>query len=295
MDSSKIVVAPKMSKYEWDMCRFELTARQVIAKYKKEGVNPEPILASHERQRESLNLIKALFKKASFLSRNQLSLKRLSNAKMVVVLGGDNHFQYVSHFVRRSLVVGINSDPVRSDGSLTPFDPESFQRMFPSLEAGRHQVQFWTRIRVVLNERPLPSLALSEVFLGESHRMNMSRHKVSFKKKVEVQKCSGLLIATGSGSSGWYDSAGRYLFPKGKRFPKAEKILKFLVTEPFHGRLSRCSLLHGDIRKNEEIKIVSRNDAGGVLIVDSQEEHPFREGSVASLKIGLPLKVLVPN
>jgi NAD+ kinase len=292
MDFSQIIIAPKLSKYEWDMQRYHLTSHQLILKYKREGVDVFRIMSSHRRQKESLREIQKLFKKSTFLSRNQLTRKSVAKAKLVISLGGDNHFQYVSHFVQDTPMIGVNSDPSRSEGALNCLSIDESQKLAKHLRSDRFKMNEWTRIQVVLNKKPLPILAVSEVYMGESLRRYMSRHRIIYKGKKEDQKCSGLVVSTGAGSTGWYDSACRFIFPKGNRFKKTEKYIRFLSSEPYDGKLSGHRYVEGKIQEGEVLGVLSLNDTGGILAVDSDKEYSFREGALAELSVGRPLKVI---
>jgi NAD+ kinase len=292
MDFSKIIIVPKLSKYEWDLQRYRLSPNHLLVKYKTEGVDVARVLASHERQKKSFAVVKKFFRKAAFLSRRQLTRKVVQEAKMVISLGGDNHFQYVSHFVTNTLMVGINSDPDRSEGALNSLPIQKCEVLVRCLREDNLDYEEWMRIQVVLNGKLIPLLAVSEIYMGESLRRFMSRHRLMFHGKNEEQKSSGLLVSTGAGSTGWYDSACRFLYPKGNRFRKAEKSIRFLSTEPYDGKLTSHKIAHGKIKQGEILSVRSLNDTNGVLSIDCQTEYPFREGSVAVISIGHPLKVL---
>src|SRR4051812_18365737 len=103
MDFSQIIIAPKLSKYEWDMHRYHLTPSQLLVKYKREGVDVTRIMTSHKRQKQSLKAVEKIFKNSTFLCRKELTRTVVLRAKLVISLGGDNHFQYVSHFVDNTL------------------------------------------------------------------------------------------------------------------------------------------------------------------------------------------------
>lgn len=289
MKAFRILVLPKKSKFQWDCTRFRLKPRDMVAKYRKEGLNASRIVASHERQMRALKKVLNQFPEARVIPQDKISRKNLAGADLIISLGGDNHFQHVSHFAGNSVVAGVNSDPTLSEGSLTTFTPDQLAKVASRILEGRFGVEEWTRLQVTLNGKKLQDLALSEVFLGEAARCQMSRFRISGGGLSEVQKCSGLLVATGAGSSGWYDAAGRYLFAGGNRFPRTKKSFRFVTTEPFQGRLSKPSLLNGSVSR---LKVRSLNDTHGVVVLDTQLEHPFPEGSEAVITLGKPLKVL---
>jgi hypothetical protein len=289
---SEILVAPKMSKFEWDMYRYKLSADKVLKKYERDGVEINRVMNSHMRQKEAFEKLKKYLKRAKFLERNEVCASRIARAKLVISLGGDNHFQYVSHFVRDTLLVGINSDPRRSEGCLTPSTVESFEDLAEKVLKDRYDVEEWTRMMVTINGHRIRSLAVSEIFIGEHLRSNMSRHRLTHNQYHEEQKCSGLIISTGSGSTGWYDSACRYIFPRGNKFKRTDRFFNFIATEPYSGKLAKPKHLHGTVKAKQKLIIHSLNDSEGILTIDSQEKHAFHEGSVAEIVMGRPLRIL---
>jgi hypothetical protein len=293
MDLSRLLVAPKVSKFEWDLNRYGVTSRELIRKYEREGVDTDRILKSHEQQKDALREFKRLFPDATYVARGQITRKLVDKALLVVSLGGDNHFQYVSHFVEKTLMIGVNLDPSRSEGMLNSLPASQAEDLRRKLEdKGLKNFESWTRIQIALDGVKLAHLAVSEVYMGESLRSNMSRHVLFKGRRREEQKCSGIVFSTGSGSTGWYDSAARYLFPKGAAFSKRVTEIRFVLTEPYSGKLARSKMKHGVIRPTEKIKVLSLNDSSGVLMIDAQKEYKFSEGSVAVVSQGMPLRVL---
>ena len=293
MNISNIVIVPKMSKYELDMYIYKLTPGELLVKYKQEGVDEKRILESHERQKQSLKELKRFFGEKQFVPRDELTREIAAKADMVIALGGDNHFQYVSHFLDNSgLIMGINSDPLRSEGNLIYLTTSDFENVLKKMQQGDFYMERWTRLEVQLNGEVL-ELATSELFLGEKERKYMSRHILTIRERTEEQKSSGLLVATGAGSTGWYDSACRYLYPDGNWFSGTAGIARFLVTEPFHGKLSGYSVLEGVLEAGDELIVRSLNDSAGILSIDSLEEYEFNRGASASIQISdKPLRVV---
>ena len=292
IDLSKILVVPRLSKYEWDMREYKLGHDQLIEQYRRDGEDIGRILGSHSRQKESLEELKMCLHESQFIEADQLTREIAKNAPLIIALGGDDHFKYVSHFVDNNFILGVNSDIVRSAGALTYFTPKGFDSVLIKLEKGEFYVEEWIRLQAEVNGSK-KSPAVSEYYLGEINRRYISSHKLILSERSEEQKCSGLLVVTGSGSTGWYDSANRYIFPNGNRVPKDEKFARFLVTEPYRGRLSGYSMLEGIIEEGRELIVVSFNKHNGILSADSIDDYGFKRGSVATIRIAdKPLKVI---
>jgi NAD kinase len=213
----RILIAPKKSKLQWDMDRLGQSAARVVARWKRHGLDVARIRASHERQMKALETVRKLFPEAAVVPQDKLSRRAIDRADLVLAVGGDNHFQYVSRFVRRELIAGVNSDPHSSEGSLTSFTPESLKDAAAAIRSGKFRIEEWTRLQVELDGRRVESLALSEVFFGEASRAQMSRYKITVGRRSELQKSSGLLTVTGAGSAGWYAAAGGAPFARTRR------------------------------------------------------------------------------
>jgi len=201
---------------------------------------------------------------------------------------------YVSHFADNKLIIGINSDPKTSEGALTNFNIETFEAFLPNLLSGNYKIEEWTRLKAELNGKTLWPLITCDLFLGESERWNMSRHKIKFRDKEEEQKGSGLVVTTGAGSTGWYDSAVRFIKEKGEKISPLEKKGVFILTEPYKGKLSGCELMHEFFNENDKIEVHSLNDSKGVVSIDSLWVFNFNRGDKVVFSISdKPLKVIV--
>jgi NAD kinase len=297
MDISKIVIVPKISKYEYDMRRYRLSSEEVIQKYRDENVDADKILRSHENQKGALRILKRFFPEKQFVSREEFTEEIAVNADMVIALGGDNHLQYVSHFVDNQLMMGINSDPEKSVGALTYFNATSFDRILKRLEEGDFVIEEWTRLEARLEAGiGYVGLATCDYFLGEKERKNMSRHIIVHNGRSEEQKGSGLLVVTGAGSTGWYTSASRYLHSDENDFPKTDRMARFVLAEPYvqpGRRLENYVMLCGSLKEGEELTVYSLNDSEGIISNDSLEETTFNRGSKAILKLSdTPVRVV---
>lgn len=291
MRVEKILIIPKRSKYQLDMHLLNLTSEQLLKKYLLEGVNINTILESHKAQIEGLEKLKKYFAPNQFIYRDLLTKEKLLEYELIISYGGDNHYKYVSHFIENQLLLGINSDPKRSEGALTSITSEEIDEFIPKILADNYEINNWTRIKFQINDKI--GFATTEIYLGEKYRKYMSRHIITYEGNEEEQKCSGIVIATGSGSTGWFDSSVRYLSPKGSYFGNQEQLAKFIVTEPYRGKLNGSTILCGNIKKGAELKIQSLNDSNGLLITDSIEEYAFPRGTIATIKVhDIPIKVI---
>ncbi len=295
MLQEKILIAKKLTKYEWDKKRFKLDDSGVLAMYKKEGLNPDRILISHKSQLECLDKIRKLLPKSKIINRDDLKSIDLSNFDLIISYGGDNNFLQVVHNVKNHLVMGINSDPKRSVGALTSMTVDELDDKIKKILNDDFSVESWSRLSVTINGKKSDKLAVSEIFIGEEKRLLMSRHILSINGVCEEQKGSGLVISTGAGSTGWYNSAScqKGIEKKYDFMSRDSQEAAFILTEPYKIGGKDYKMNHGKISKNDKTLITSLSDTHAVISLDSITTIPLKEGNTVTIGFDEPLRVLV--
>jgi len=288
----KVLIVAKESKYEWERKKLGLSHDELVAKYSAEGANLEAILKGHERQTNSLARLVQLLPDADTLKMSGLK-DNIQGYDLVIAFGGDNSFQLISHYVGNVPIMGVNSDPERSTGALCAWSASRLEEVVSAIKNNVFATESWIRLNATIDGVPLTQ-ATSEYFFGEDRRKDMSRYVMVYRGKRFEQKSSGVIIATGAGSTGWYDSAGRYIFQKSNEIPKTEQRAVFIITEPYHPKAD--DVLAGELLPGETLVIYSLNDAKGYATTDSWEEYDFSRGRKAVIEISdKPLRVIVPR
>jgi hypothetical protein len=284
--SSNIVIVPRDSRVDYLMKHHNLSQDEVISYLRRNGLEKSEIrliFESHARQGVNLRRLKHRFCNAKILSREDLTKERLFE-KTIIAAGGDNHFQHVVGFVDKQTVVGVNLDPETSAGSLTPFTWET-------LNSANYDPKMasWTRL-IVSVKYPgaawydLSTPVLSEVYFGEAERHIMSRVKIA---GAGVVKSSGILVYTGSGSSGWAKT-----LTSGYTIPRAKRLAHWVATERFS---NETSAEINYLKPGRNFSVISLNDHRGVIWLDSNRSYPFPEGTRARVRLGRHLSVIVPK
>ena len=289
----KILIVTKQSKLEYESVKFGLSQEEIIRKYKFEHANLDAIVTSHTCQVESRRKLISLFSTAEMQSMCSLT-SPIKGYDLVISFGGDNSFTYTSHFVNNCPIIGINSDPLRSTGALCEWSAKDLEKTASDIINERYEVKEWTRLAATINTEKIMN-ATSEYFFGERGRKEMTRHVMVYRGKEYDQKCSGIIIATGAGSTGWYHSANMHVFPEGNIFSKTEQKAAFIITEPYRYARREDDVFAGDLLPGEEIILHSLSDSEGYASSDSWEEYSFTRGKTAKIAISSePLRVVVP-
>ena len=152
----------------------------------------------------------------------QLTEKDFHNVDLVMSLGGDGTFLKTASMINSNklAIFGVNTDPSRSVGHLTsiPIPYEQRQKDIPRLidfiEGENFRFNYKQRIRLQCTSQTTDAVktayALNEVFAAEKNVGHSSIYRL---KADDIYmgkfKSSGVLIATGTGSTGWMQSAKR--------------------------------------------------------------------------------------
>ncbi len=275
MNQPLIVI--KRSKWERDLERFG-SPEAVRELYFIQNDAYAKVYQSHLRQCAALEAMRAALPQAHFVLRRQLPGLDVSAYPYVISLGGDNHFVYCSHFVGDRPLAGINSDPETSIGALLYFTVPVFLEALSPKVPPVFDLDEWTRISCELlgphGEHRRTDPCTSEISIRNDYPELTSRYLLRVNGGPwEEQKSSGLLLATGTGSTGWY----RNCFPPSERGPAA-----FVRSSPFFRFFARevgappgrgKKYLSGQIDEEGVLEIVSEMD--GMISVDAHPESTF--------------------
>src|SRR3989344_3908050 len=305
MNIENIVIAIKMSVLEYDAYRAETDLETALEKFTVMGVDGQKIIDSHYRQRESwekvLDTLGNKFELAELVMGD--NIRGILPNSLVIAIGGDNYLQLVSHFIGNQSLIGINSDPENSDGTLTHFTAESFIDFVPKLESGKFNIEEWTRLQATINDKKIPTLATSEIYIGAYKSTDMSRYILELRKgsrgrvrESEEQKSSGLVVSTKAGETGWYDAASRYATNRSMRSLESSvfytdimlgrvhnihpvedpqfRSAYFIAREPFVSSPERrLKNYHGYIREKETIHLTWLAHGKGLVSIDARDEY----------------------
>jgi NAD kinase len=201
---------------------------------------------------------------------------------LVVPLGQDGLVANVAKYLKDQPVIGVNPAPDLYDGLLVQIALDQLAAVLRASQAKRAQTEQRTMVQAQL-ESGETLTALNEIFVG--HRSHQSaRYRIQCGDKAEDQSSSGLIVASGTGSTGWarsIASATHLTLP----LEPAEPAVGYWVREPFPSRTSAATLRAGKIT-TKALRITSQMNDGGVIFADGIEQDfiPFDWGR--SVRIG---------
>ncbi len=216
------------------------------------------------------------------------TLKATKRYDMVVSVGGDGTFLQAARTIHRTPILGVNSDPARSEAVFCAATHRSFPRLMRQALAVRLPELKLFRLTVTLNGRRLAQQALNDVLIVHDDPATMSRYRLHIGRRGETQKSSGLWVSTAAGSSSAVMAAG------GVRLPWSAKRFQYRPRELYRGRLSRYRLTGGVLPSSARVRLTWLMRRGSAFIDGPHVKIPLRFADELELRLALshPLRVL---
>ncbi|WP_436776240.1 hypothetical protein [Yinghuangia sp. YIM S09857] len=164
---------------------------------------------------------------------------------VVVVVGQDGLVANVAKYLDGQPVIGVKADP-GGEGLLTRHQAEDCTWLFPAVEAGRARCELRTMAEARTDDgRSLT--ALNEVFFGHPTHQTARYRVTTPDGRSERQASSGVLVGTGTGSTGWCGSVRRER-PDAPALPTpTQEQLSWFVREAWASPTTGTDLVHGTL------------------------------------------------
>jgi hypothetical protein len=182
-------------------------------------------------------------------------------------------------------LIGLNPEPSRWDGVLLPFRPQDAAMVLPEVAAGQRPIKAVTMAEVRLSDGQTMR-AVNDLFIGpRSHTSALYELEIGGQR--EAQSSSGVIVATGLGSTAWMKSVVTGAASIAQRIqpgrplayaPQAwdSRQLTFAVREPFPSKASQTELVYGHVTQDQPLKLRSRMPENGVIFSDGIEADFLR-------------------
>jgi NAD kinase len=279
----------------WPQARFYLEHNQVDA---------QDYLDEHDLYTRRINEAEVMLRSLGIfqgLERNFLPSYQFRTEDIIVVIGQDGLVANTLKYLNGQPLIAINPDPDRWDGKLLPFEVGDLDRVIGQTIRGNCERKSVTFAEASTNLGQT-MLAVNDLFIGpRSH--TSARYKIEWDGQTELQSSSGIIVSTGLGSSGWFQSilagaigvTGLESHPMSRGFSWDEKKLQFAVREPFPSHTSAASIVFGEVSNSKTLKLESHMPEYGVIFSDGIEADaiPFNSGCIAEIKLSETEGVLV--
>jgi NAD kinase len=251
---------------------------------------------AYGRARECLRraLPKAI--RAQWIERDFLPTFTFGPRDLIVTLGSDGLIVNAAKYASGIPILAFRPEGVAAESQLAPVVVGQATVLLSKAIAGTLTPRSITMACATLGDgRQIH--AVNELFIGPRTHTS-ARYQLTIGESSEEQSSSGVLVATGTGSTGWLRAicAGAEQITgvaTDPIFPADSEQLTYAVREPWPSRTTKATLVYGQIYQGEYLEIVSQMPTGGVIFSDGVESDflPFESGAVA--KIGISDRRLI--
>jgi NAD kinase len=295
----KIVLVTRKTRLEDLVARY-LTAAQARFYVEHLGADFSDYEREHEvyhAQRHATLQVLEQWGRYQVIERGFLPNFIFAPDDIVVALGQDGVVANTMKYLDDHPLIGLNPDPARYDGILLPFAPGDLARLLPEVAADKRNSQAVTMAEARLRDGQVLH-AVNDLFIGARTHVS-AIYEIAAGGTTERQSSSGLIVATGLGSTAWFKSIvtgslaiagsfGQPPLPGGyEALPWDAAELRFAVREPFPSRHSQTSLVCGRLAVEEQLRIRSLMAENGVIFSDGVEADRLDFNAGAEVTIGI--------
>ncbi len=206
---------------------------------------------------------------------------------IVVAIGQDGLVANIAKYLDGQPVIGLTPEPDASEGVLTRHAPEALSDLLIRTANKDCDLEHRAMVEAALQGGDR-LLALNDLFLG--HRSHQSaRYDIRFGAVEEYQSSSGVIVATGTGLTGWARSVmtatgAAYTFA-----PDAAQAA-FFAREPWPSSSTGADLRSGLIDADTRLSMTSRINEGGVIFADGIEQDFLKFNWGTEVEVSLAQK-----
>jgi NAD kinase len=217
---------------------------------------------------------------------------------IILIVGQDGLVPNTAKYLSGQLTIGINPDADRYDGVLCRHHADAIEELL-AWAMGEEGMRYRVERRVMAvaeREDGQRLLALNEVFIG--HRSHQSaRYRIQANGCAERHSSSGVICATGTGSTGWVRSIVTQRQINDLLPTPEQPRLAWFAREPFPSIYTGTDLDFGFVEPGQRLALVSEMGEGGTIFADGIEldNLPFLDGDRVTIGIAeKTLNLIIP-
>jgi NAD kinase len=204
---------------------------------------------------------------------------------LIVVVGQDGLVANVAKYLADQVVIGIDPEPGRNPGVLVPHRPKAAAGLLAAVVGSAPSIETLSMVTAVTDDGQ-ELTALNEIYLGQPTHQT-ARYTLRVPGGLaEAQASSGLIVATGTGGTGWCRSAWLERHSSLALPAPAEARLAWFVREAWPSPATGTAFTEGSLAGGEVLEVTAESDQL-VLFGDGVETDtvPLTWGQTARLRV----------
>lgn len=291
MAAPRVVIAHRASEYDELMARHG-TRGQVTFVLGTRGRTIDEVDVGHDALTTARTTVGAAipagWRRAS-VERAELARFVFEPGDIVVAVGPDGLVANLAKYLTGQPVIGVDPRAGFNAGVLVNHSADAVAALLPRVAAGEARLLERTMVEAVTDDDQR-LLALNEVFIGQVGHQS-ARYSLTVGGIRERQSSSGVIVGTGTGSTGWCRSLQRVQAP-GMRLPEPDsRSLTWFVREPWPSPSTDADLVAGQLDADRELDIGIESE-GMVVFGDGMEEDRLTLGWGQGVRVRRAREVL---
>ncbi len=248
------------------------------------GQSVDEFREQDKKYREALSLIRSKMPtdiNSVLVTRNDIPNFLFYRNDLIIICGPDGLLVNAGKFIlEEQPVITINPDPSRINGVLMIHEADQkVGELIQKVRMGNYNKQEITLAKAQLSDGNI-LYAVNEFLIGRSDNRS-SYYKIKYDNQEEQHSSSGVIIATGVGSSGWTES----IISSAERLTESESPLRvitpawgdnhllFIVREGFTSNNSFAEISFGKVDERHPLELTSTMPHGGSILSDGVTEN----------------------
>jgi len=253
----------------------------------------EEVLDRHHRQEEAIkhveNAIPSTWRRSRVI-RSDFPSFLFEPEDIVVAVGQDGLVPNLAKYLNGQPLIGVNPDPARYEGTLVQCPDSSVGHLFADVLSERAHIESRSMVEARLDDGQSLT-ALNEIYVGhQSHQS--SRYVLKHGDLSERQSSSGLIVATGTGATGWARSIVNERTSEMTLPHPEDRRLAFFVREAWPSIATATTLTEGTIDEPNRLQLTSEMEEDGVIFGDGIEGDHLDVAWGQEVSIGLSKRQL---
>jgi len=164
---------------------------------------------------------------------------------VIVAVGQDGLVANLAKYIDAQPVIGIDPLPGVNAGVLVPHPPASVGRLLAEVTTGAAKILHRTMVRAESDDGQSLT-ALNEIYVGQPTHQS-ARYTLEVGGRAERQSSSGIIVGTGTGSTGWCLSLQQVQARDLELPHPADRTLAWFVREPWPSPSTDATLTSGTL------------------------------------------------
>jgi NAD kinase len=276
--AARAILVYRRSEYSELLARHA-TYGQAEFFLRSRGRSIDDVKARHEVLERAVHTVSAALPpdvRQTQLERSDLDRYQFAPEDIVLVIGQDGLVANVAKYLTGQPVIGLNPEPDRNPGVLVPHPVRAAKDLLTATVAKHAVVESRAMVRARLDDGQTLD-ALNDLYIGDQGHQS-SRYILTVPGTApEAQSSSGIIVGTGTGSTGWSRSIASDRNLWNELPPVDSRYLAWFVREAWPSPSTGATLTTGVLREDQALALTVSSDQ--LVVFGDGMDHDYLQAS----------------